>query len=266
MVVMGVDEEEELAALRKLLKSGPRTNRARPTGLEEAPAPAISDEQHIEESKKLLHLLQNHDKLDEAEKMMRNELRERELKFGPGAVETLQTATRLAMLLQAMKQADESLRLYKRVVEGYEVLPEYGKDHCDTLNAVNNYAVHLKYMQQYDKALPLYQRVLKGDEKEFGEEHPHTLDSVYNLARLYDATGDIEKALPLYRRELEGCAKYYGKEHEETGHSAVNLANFLARAGDKEGASKVAVDYSLVPTPQEEDGWKQEGKAGQPAA
>jgi len=260
-----MDEEEELAALRKLLKSGPRTNRARPTGLEEAPAPSIPDEQHIAESKKLLTLLQTHEGLDEAETMMREELQERTAKYGFGGVETLQTATRLAMLLQAMKKADESLTLYKRVVEGYEVLEGYGPDHCDTLNAVNNYAVHLKYMQQYDKALPLYKRVLKGDEKEFGEEHPHTLDSVYNLARLYDALEDYDKALPLYQRELAGCTKYYGKEHEETGHSAVNLANVFARAGMKEAAEKVAQDYKLVPTPQQEDGWKQEGKAGQPA-
>ena len=91
MVMMGMDEEEELAALRKLLKSGPRTNRARPTGLEEAPAPAISDEQHIAESKKLLTLLQTHDGLEEAEDMMRKELQEREARYGVGGVETCST-------------------------------------------------------------------------------------------------------------------------------------------------------------------------------
>lgn len=248
MVMMG-DEDAELAALRKLLKSGPRTNRARPTGLADPPAPSLTAEDTVAESNKLLKLLQTHEGLDEAEPIMRAELDKRERLYGFGAAETLQSATMLAMLLQAKKVGDEALRLYQRVVEGYEMLEGYGKDHCDTLNAVNNYAVHLKFLGQYDKALPLYERVLKGDEASLGAEHPHTLDSVYNLARLYDAVDDISKALPLYKRELAGCASYYGKEHQETATSAANLANIYNRVGDAESAKAIAKDYDLMLAP-----------------
>ena len=42
------DEDFEVAALRKLLRSGPRTNRARPTGLADPPAPDVPADDHIQ--------------------------------------------------------------------------------------------------------------------------------------------------------------------------------------------------------------------------
>jgi len=248
MVMMqDYDDEQEVRALRKLLRSGPRTNRARPSSLTEEPkAPPPSENDHIEQSQRLVELLQSPDRLDEAEPLLRQELQKRESDYGFGHPHTLVTVTSLAMLLQAKGEIDEPMRLFKRVVEAYEEHDDYGKEHTDTLNAVNNLAVFLKHLGRYEKALPLYERVLKGDEKSHGEKHPHTLDSVYNLARLYDAIGERDKAVPLYRRELAGCEEHYGKSHQETAHSATNLANVLVQMGELEDADRISKEYGLV--------------------
>ena len=178
------DETAELADLRKLLRSGPRTNRARPTELVDAPAAAPPADDVMRKASRLSELLKTHEGLDEAEPLMRQELTQRESTYGFGSEHTLVSATCLAMCLQAKGVVDEALRLYNRVVEGYEALPQFGPDHTDTLNAVNNLAVFLKSLGSYEKALPLYERVLAGDEAVHGADHPHTLDSVFNLARL----------------------------------------------------------------------------------
>ena len=178
----------QVAALRRLLRSGPRTNRARPTELNDPPAPAPPSDDSLKKGSRLAELLQTHEGLDEAEPLMRQEVVEREQMYGFGSEHTLVSVTCLAMCLQAKGVADESLRLYTRVVEGYESLEKFGPMHTDTLNAVNNLAVFLKSLGRFDKALPLYERVLAGDEAAHGPDHPHTLDSVFNLARLYAAS------------------------------------------------------------------------------
>ena len=241
---MAVDDEDaEVAALRKLLKSGPRTNRKRPTGLAEPPAPPASDAHN--KGTKLAELLKSQEGLDEAETLMRKELALRESNYGPDSQHTLMSATCLAMCLQAKGVVDESLRLYRRVLEGYEALPDFGPDHTDTLNAYNNLAVFLKSLGRFEKAQPLYERVLAGDEAMHGPDHPHTLDSVYNLARLYEATGELPKAVPLYQRELAGCARHYGKEHTETNTSAFNLYECLTKLGEETQATAVAEEYGI---------------------
>jgi len=249
-VMVDYDETAELADLRKLLRSGPRTNRARPTELVDAPAAAPPADDVMRKASRLSELLKTHEGLDEAEPLMRQELTQRESTYGFGSEHTLVSATCLAMCLQAKGVVDEALRLYNRVVEGYEALPQFGPDHTDTLNAVNNLAVFLKSLGSYEKALPLYERVLAGDEAVHGADHPHTLDSVFNLARLYDATGECEKAVPLYQRELAGCTQHYGKEHSETKTSAHNFALFLEhKVGDAASAKGLREDYGLEAEP-----------------
>lgn len=241
-------EDFEVQALRRLLRSGPRTNRARPTELADPPAPDVPADDHVQKTHRLRNLLQTHEGLDEAEAMMRKELQQREADFGFGHPHTLITASCLAMTLQAKggDNVDESLHLHQRVVEGYEMHDQYGPKHTDTLNAINNLAVMLKGLRRYEKALPLYERVLAGDEEKHGVDHPHTLDSVYNLARLYDATGELDKAVPLFKRELAGCTSHYGLEHSETKTSAANLVNVLMKAGDTAGAEALIKEHGLV--------------------
>lgn len=125
-----LSEDEEVAALRKLLRSGPRTNRARPVELQaDPPAEAPPANDAIEKGSKLAALLQSHEGINEAEPLMRKELAQRESMYGFGSEHTLVSATCLAMLLQAKLVRDggqsadiqdEAMRLYTRVVEGYE--------------------------------------------------------------------------------------------------------------------------------------------------
>jgi hypothetical protein len=124
-----LSEDEEVAALRKLLRSGPRTNRARPVELSDPPAEAPPANDATEKGSKLAVLLQSHEGINEAEPLMRKELAQRESTYGFGSEHTLVSATCLAMLLQAKlvrdggqsaETQDEAMRLYTRVVEGYE--------------------------------------------------------------------------------------------------------------------------------------------------
>jgi tetratricopeptide (TPR) repeat protein len=200
-----INEDEELAALRSLLSSGPRTNRMRPAALAEpataaSPAPAQPQGGGANSAARLLQLLQDRSGLDEARPMLELELRTRDQRLGPTHPDTLLSVTCLAMLLQAQGELAEAKPLYQRALEGFE--EKYGPTHRDTLISVNNLAVLLKAMGKLDEAKPLYHRVLNGDKEQLGSKHPHTLDSIYNLARLYQAEGNLASALPLFREEV----------------------------------------------------------------
>lgn len=195
---MGLDEDEELVALRRLLSSGPRTNRARPAALTPPGAggggsPGQSPAGAPSSAQRLLQLLQDRSGLEEAQPLLELELRQRDERLGPNHPDTLLSVTCLAMLLQAKGQLAEAKPLYERALKGFE--QKYGPTHRDTLISVNNLAVLLKYMGNLNEARPLYERVLAGDEAQLGPTHPHTLDSIYNLARLHQAEGQLEQAV-----------------------------------------------------------------------
>ena len=193
-----LSEDEEVAALRRLLNSGPRTNRARPAALSPEKKDVLGDSQAT--AQHLLQLLQDKSGLEEAEPMLRKEMETRKKALGSTNAEALLSVTCLAMLLQAKGDHEGALPLYKEALEGFE--KQYGPSHRDTLISVNNLAVLLKSMGNLKEARPLYERVLAGDEAQLGPDHPHTLDSIYNLARLVQAEGDAEKAIPLFKREV----------------------------------------------------------------
>ena len=101
-----IDEDAELAALRKLLSAGPRTNRLRPAALSpgQAAAQQSSPQQQQQagsSTTRLLQLLQDRSGIDEARPMLEAELAQREAKLGPKHADTLLSCTCLAMLLQA---------------------------------------------------------------------------------------------------------------------------------------------------------------------
>ena len=253
-IMCDLSEKDEIEALRELLLAGPRTERARPTGLEptssgdsseRAPAAAgVNDNESILGSQ-LTRLLQQVDGLAEAETLLRAELAQREEDKGAGDQSVLVSACRLAMLLQAKGANEESLQLYMRVMHGYEAHPSYGPSHPDTLIAVNNLAIYLTRIGAHARALPLLERVLAGDEAAHGVDQPSTFDSLYNVARLHDAMGDFPSALPFFRRELKGCANHYGVGHRETKESAKNLMERLERSGDIMGAAQLKDEYAL---------------------
>jgi tetratricopeptide (TPR) repeat protein len=239
-----LSEDEEVAALRALLNSGPRTNRARPPALSPNKSPARPGAAASgDQAARLLELLQDKSGLDQARPMLEAELRQREATKGPNSPETLLSVTCLAMLLQAKGELAEARPLYERALMGFE--KQYGPNHRDTLIAVNNLAVLLKSMGQLDAARPLYERVLAGDEQQLGPSHPHTLDSVYNLARLLHAEGKTAEAIPLFQRELAGCEQQYGITHNETKTSAANLYNLHLELGQTKPAEALRVKYAL---------------------
>ena len=144
-----LSEDEEVAALRKLLRSGPRTNRARPVELQaDPPAEAPPANDAVEKGSKLAALLQSHEGINEAEPLMRKELAQRESTYGFGSEHTLVSATCLAMLLQAKLVRDggqsadiqdEAMRLYTRVVEGYEGYARFLDEHTYILTCASHF-------------------------------------------------------------------------------------------------------------------------------
>ena len=197
-----MDEDAELAALRAMLSSGPRTNRQRPAALtppsNPGPAGSLStsvggESETPNSAVRLLELLKDRDGLDEAQPMLEAELRQREQRLGADHPDTLLSVTCLAMLLQAKGELATARPYYERALKGFEA--KYGPTARDTLISVNNLAVLLKAMGNLSEARPLYQRVLAGDEAQLGKTHPHTLDSIYNLARLYQAEKNMEEAI-----------------------------------------------------------------------
>jgi hypothetical protein len=133
-----MDEDAELAALRKMLTAGPRTQRQRPAALTPPSNPGaalganVGNESETPNSAvRLLELLKDRDGLQEAQPMLEAELKQREQRLGLDHPDTLLSVTCLAMLLQAKGELAAARPHYERALAGFEA--KYGPTARDTL-------------------------------------------------------------------------------------------------------------------------------------
>jgi len=168
------------------------------------------------------NILNQQQKYEEAEAVIRRALKEGEMVYGREHKRTLTVAYRLAWILYEQDKFAEAEDLYRwALVRREKVL---GAEHVDTLNSVNNLACALYMQHKFAEAEDLLRRALVGREKVLGAEHANTLTSVNNLAlALYEQVKFVE-AEDLHRRAMVRREKVLGAEHAHTLNSVNNLA------------------------------------------
>jgi tetratricopeptide (TPR) repeat protein len=112
-------------------------------------------------------------KYDEAEKLNRRALEEREKELGDRHPDTLTSVNNLALVLQYQGKYDEAEKLSRRALEGTE--KKLGAQHPDTLVSVHCLVALLRQQKRYEEAWDFYQRACDGFTENLGAHHPTTL-------------------------------------------------------------------------------------------
>ena len=190
------------------------------------------------------YLLQEQERLDEAEPVFRHVLKVREKVLGDEHEYTLISKLsrlsfvlhHLADLLQDLGKVekivqkrtillDEAEVLRRRELDGSEKVE--GAEHPNTLHILNNLGMLLKAQGKLDEAEPYYWRALEVRERVLGAENSDTLESINKLGNLLENQGKMDQAVSIFRRALKMSEIVIGPEHEDTLELINNLALLL---------------------------------------
>ena len=196
----------------------------------------------------LAKMLQDHDKLGEAEPLFREALATRRRKLGDEHPDTLTSIDKMAGLLKKQDKLGEAELLYEEAFTGRKRAHdlEQGRDTLvSMLTSMSNKAGLFKAQDRLDEAEPLFREALKQRRHELGDEHRDTLVSISNMAGLLKAQGKLVEAEKLYREVLGTRTRLYGKEDPRTLASICNMAPLLLaqeNLGEAEELLRFALD------------------------
>ena len=171
-------------------------------------------------------MLQDTNRIEEAEPLMRRALEIDEAAFGEQHPTVAIRLNNLAMLLQDTNRIEEAEPLMRRALEIDEAT--FGEQHPTVAIRLNNLAALLRDTNRITEAEPLMWRALEIDEAAFGEQHPTVAIRLNNLATLLQATHRSEEAEPLMRRSLEIFDTFRRQTGHEHPHSQQVNENYLA--------------------------------------
>ena len=120
-------------------------------------------------------LLQETNRLEEAEPLYRRALAIDEAAYGATHPRVATRLNNLALLLQETNRLEEAEPLYRRALEIDEAA--YGATHPRVATDLNNLAVLLRETNRLEEAEPLYRRALAIDEAAYGATHPEGGDA-----------------------------------------------------------------------------------------
>ena len=173
----------------------------------------------------LARLLQDTNRLSEAEPLMRRAFAITEQRFGPDHPDVAIKLNNLAGLLRDTNRLSEAEPLMRRALAIDE--RSFGPDHPNVAVRLNNMGVLLQVTSRLTEAEPFYRRALGIDERSFGPDHPNVAVRLDNLAQLLQVTNRLSEAEPLMRRALAIDEKSYGPDHPSVALRVNNLAQLL---------------------------------------
>ena len=170
-------------------------------------------------------MLQDTNRLAEAEPLDRRALAIDEKSFGPEHPNVARNLNNLAQLLQATNRLAEAEPLMRRALAIDE--KSFGPEHPNVARDLNNLAALLQDTNRLAEAEPLMRRALAIDEKSFGPEHPNVAIGLNNLARCCRPPTGWPRPSRLMRRALAIDEKSFGPEHPNVAIRLNNLAELL---------------------------------------
>ncbi|MGB3074658.1 MAG: tetratricopeptide repeat protein, partial [Chitinophagales bacterium] len=173
----------------------------------------------------LAQLMQETNRLDEAEVLMRRALKIIEVIFGKDHQNAAIALNNLARLLQATNRQFEAEPLYKQALRIFE--SSFGDGHPYVIKTLNNLGWLLKVTNRHGEAETMMRKALKMNEESFGKNHPSLGLHLNNLAVLLQDTNRLGEAEPLMKRALEIDEGGFGKNHPNVAIRLNNLASLL---------------------------------------
>ena len=174
-------------------------------------------------------LLESAGKMDDAERLYRDNLAQARRAVGDEDRLTLRAMRGLATFLNARGRADEAAPLHEEAAQ--RAGAALGPDDPDTLSAMNNLASLRKSQGKADEAAQLYRDVAERRARVLGEDHPDTLLTRNNVAVTLDALGKSADAEPILRDVLDRSRRVLGPAHSQTLTTTNSLAGVFAKLG-----------------------------------
>ena len=170
-------------------------------------------------------LLENRDRLAEAEGMYRRALEGRRRALGEDDPATLTSMTYLAKALRRQQKFDAAEPLLADALA--RCRRTLGTDDWRTCAAMHAMALLLRERGNLDEAEPILREAVEVSGRVQGEDHPETLEYKYNLAVLLRSRGQFAEAERLAREALAHRRRIEGDEAHPTLHSMNQLAAIL---------------------------------------
>ena len=143
---------------------------------------------------------------------------------------TLQSMTRLGMILFCLCEHQRAEERYLRAIDGRKKV--LGEDHPHTLESQSNLAVLFDFTGRHEESKELNEKVLEARSLVLGSGNIDTLLSLSNLQVAFVNLNNLERAEQLSRDVLARRRKSLGDDHPHTLLSMANLGNILRRRGD----------------------------------
>jgi tetratricopeptide (TPR) repeat protein len=150
--------------------------------------------------KVLANLLQDADRVQEAELLLRRALDIDEKSLGPEHPDVAADLNELGVLLQDSKRFEEAEPLLRRALVIDEM--NLGPDHKNVAVDLFNLGIVLRNANRTVEAERLLRRSLAIEEKNFGPEHPRLVSALTELALLLSINGQIAESRQLFYRML----------------------------------------------------------------
>jgi tetratricopeptide (TPR) repeat protein len=173
----------------------------------------------------LAQLLQETNRLDEAEPLMRRALDIWGNALGDEHPQVATAFNNLALLLQDTNRLAEAQPLMRRALDIDRKV--FGDEHPDVARDLNNLAQLLQDTNRLAEAEPLMRQALDIWRNALGDEHPRVATAFNNLARLLQDTNRLDEAEPLVRQALDIWRNALGAEHPQVATAFNNLARLL---------------------------------------
>ncbi len=174
-------------------------------------------------------LLQELDKLAEAEGHLRDGLTKCRRVLGDEHRETLNFIGNLGLVLRAQGKFSDAEPYYREALAKSRRV--FGEEHPDTVIPIGNLGMLLLGERKLSEAEPYFREALDKSRRVMGEEHRYTLASIGNLGGVLREQGKLDEAEPYFREALDKSTRVLGAEHPETLAKLSNLGALLHAQG-----------------------------------
>ena len=228
-----VDPEERIR--QRLRLASVLTLLARWKESEEQLRPALDEARDLSDSElvatamnKLVHLLHETNRIEEAEPLARQALAIDQAAFGNHDLNVARDMNNLAGLLQDTNRFDEAEILTRKALDIF--VATLGGHDPTVAAGLNNLSQLLMETNRLEEAEPLLRQALAIDEAAFGNHHPNVATRLTSLASLLASSKRlprIEEAESIMRRALAIDEAAFGSQHPRVATDLHNLAILL---------------------------------------